>query len=275
MKPEEYEYIADVNWSAYSEEVRDRFPQTKEEGAEMSKEGAEGAETTLPLYKDAAHNLVAGFANEIRAGRMRAYAVGKVLAAAVKNAIDDQLDIHSPSRETAKSGMYAVLGFVKGIEDYTSEAGTAATALGDQTVEIMKSPIERIMELLDGTLEYDPTIRPLLDTTQLETDINRANGLFGSTSYGLAGVNARINRASFDSDIKMGSPDVVQAINELRGDFNEMSTKLDNIDNSLARKLEADDVKVVSDGINKQVTVGNRSYNVINGGDFLLTNVGM
>ena len=54
-----------------------------------------------------------------------------------------------------------------------------------------------------------------------------------------------------------------------------MSTKLDNIDNSLARKLEADDVKVVSDGINKQVTVGNRSYNVINGGDFLLTNVGM
>jgi hypothetical protein len=160
---------------------------------------------------------------------MRAYAVGKVLAAAVKNAIDDQLDIHSPSRETAKSGMYAVLGFVKGIEDYTSEAGTAATALGDQTVEIMKSPIERIMELLDGTLEYDPTIRPLLDTTQLETDINRANGLFGSTSYGLAGVNARINRASFDSDIKMGSPDVVQAINELRGDFNEMSTKLDNM----------------------------------------------
>ena len=85
------------------------------------------------------------------------------------------------------------------------------------------------MELLDGTLEYDPTIRPLLDTTQLETDINRANGLFGSTSYGLAGVNARINRASFDSDIKMGSPDVVQAINELRGDFNEMSTKLDNM----------------------------------------------
>lgn len=229
MKPEEYEYIADVNWSAYSEEVRDRYPQTKEEGAEMSKEGAEGAETTLPLYKDAAHNLVAGFANEIRAGRMRAYAVGKVLAAAVKNAIDDQLDIHSPSRETAKSGMYAVLGFVKGIEDYTSEAGTAATALGDQTVEIMKSPIERIMELLDGTLEYDPTIRPLLDTTQLETDINRANGLFGSTSYGLAGVNARINRASFDSDIKTGSPDVVQAINELRGDFNEMSTKLDNM----------------------------------------------
>ena len=54
-----------------------------------------------------------------------------------------------------------------------------------------------------------------------------------------------------------------------------MSTKLDNIDNSLAKKLEADDVKVVSDGINKQVTVGNRSYNVINGGDFLLTNVGM
>lgn len=227
--PEEYESVADTNWSAYSEEVRDRYPQTKEEGAEMSKEGAEGAESTLPLYKDAAHNLVAGFANEIRAGRMRAYAVGKVLAAAVKNAIDDQLDIHSPSRETAKSGMYAVLGFVKGIEDYTSEAGTAATALGDQTVEIMKSPIERIMELLDGTLEYDPTIRPLLDTTQLETDINRANGLFGSTSYSLAGVNARINRASFDSDIKMGSPDVVQAINELRGDFNEMSTKLDNM----------------------------------------------
>lgn len=227
--PEEYESVADINMDAYSEEVRDRFPQTKEEGAEMSKEGAEGAESSLPLYKDAAHNLVAGFANEIRAGRMRAYAVGKVLAAAVKNAIDDQLDIHSPSRETAKSGMYAVLGFVKGIEDYTSQAGTAATALGDQTVEIMKSPIERIMELLDGTLEYDPTIRPLLDTTQLETDINRANGFFGSTSYGLAGVNARINRASFDSDIKMGSPDVVQAINELRGDFNEMSTKLDNM----------------------------------------------
>lgn len=227
--PEVYADISDTNWNAFSEETKDRFPQTKEEGAEMSKEGAEGAESSLPLYKDAAHNLVAGFANEIRAGRMRAYAVGKVLAAAVKNAIDDQLDIHSPSRETAKSGMYAVLGFVKGIEDYTSEAGNAATALGDQTVEIMKSPIERIMELLDGTLEYDPTIRPLLDTTQLEADINRANGFFGSTSYGLAGVNSRINRASFDSDIKMGSPDVVQAINELRGDFNEMSTKLDNM----------------------------------------------
>jgi len=230
--PEEYESVADINWNAYSEETIDRYPQTKEEGAEMSKEGAEGAESTAPLYKDAAHYLVTGFANEIRAGRMRVYAVGKVLAAAAKNAIDDQLDIDSPSKETAKSGMYTVLGFVKGIEDYQKQAVNAGEELGDETVQILKGPIERILDLLNGNLEFDPTIRPVLDTAELESGIQTANGLFGSTSYRLAGANASLNRVNAEvssADIKMGSPDVVQAINELRGDFNEMSTKLDNL----------------------------------------------
>lgn len=231
-QPEAYESVSDINTDAFQEAARDRFPQTKEEGAEMSKEGAEGAETTLPLYKDAAHYLVTGFANEIRAGRMRVYAVGKVLAAAAKNAIDDYLEIESPSKATGESGMYTVLGFVKGIEDYIYKAEDAGEELGEDTLNIMKGPIDRILEMLNGNLEYDPTIRPILDTSLLESGMQTANGLFGGTSYRLGSSISGYNRAVVDAssaDIKMGSPDVVQAINELRGDFNEMSSKLDQM----------------------------------------------
>lgn len=58
-------------------------------------------------------------------------------------------------------------------------------------------------------------------------------------------------------------------------DLSDLPSTLTGISNNLSRKIEVDDVTVISNGINKKIKVGNNTYDVIDAGDFLLTNVGV
>jgi hypothetical protein len=95
------------------------------------------------------------------------------------------------------------------------------------------SPLQKIVDLVNGTLEYDPTIRPVLDTSQLMADVNNVNSMFGSRSINLAGRNSQLNMVgkdlNFNTDNQNQNQDIVDAIGELRNDFNAMSEKLDNM----------------------------------------------
>ena len=58
-------------------------------------------------------------------------------------------------------------------------------------------------------------------------------------------------------------------------DMTTLPSTLSTMNTNINKKLEATDVQVLSDGVNKQIKVGNNTYNIIDDGDFLLSNVGV
>jgi hypothetical protein len=97
----------------------------------------------------------------------------KALAAANK-----RLGIKSPSREFAKVGMYSVLGMVDGLQSYSGLVANAGANTGDVAVNSLKGAVSNIADVITNGMNVDPTIRPVLDLTDVE---NGLTSIFANT----------------------------------------------------------------------------------------------
>ena len=153
-------------------------------------------------FKSAGKYLAEGFAAGIRAGEADATAAGKAIAKAAYEAAMRELDAHSPSRVFMKVGSYVAQGFALGIRGDTSKSTAAATDMASAAIDNVKSSISRIADIINSDLDTQPTIRPVLDLSNVESGAVRLQALF---SRGQAmSISSDLNHAS-SADAK---PDV-------------------------------------------------------------------
>lgn len=112
-----------------------------------------------------------------------------------------ELDEHSPSKVFFKIGENVDLGMINGIRAYLRRVGDAGTELGRETIDSMKSAIRHISDIVNGEMDTEPTIRPVLDMTNVQNGVSEINSLFTkglnmSASYNKALSAARDNKIS-------------------------------------------------------------------------------
>lgn len=112
-----------------------------------------------------------------------------------------ELDEHSPSKVFFKIGENVDLGMINGIRAYLSRVGDAGTDLGRETIDSMKSAICHISDIVNGEMDTEPTIRPVLDMTNVQNGVSEINSLFTkglnmSASYNKALSATRDNKIS-------------------------------------------------------------------------------
>jgi phage-related protein len=175
-------------------------------------------------------NITTGMAKGISGNVSTVLKAASNAAKAAVNAVKKQLAIKSPSRVFAELGMYVDEGFAQGIYKYANAAENAAASMSEDTVEAVKSPLSKIMDLINGDLDTTPTIRPILDLSEIQNGATRINGMFGQRSVALAGINTRISNIEqmrkFDDP---GNADIVAAISELRGDFGSLANAVNHM----------------------------------------------
>lgn len=123
------------------------------------------------------------------------------------------LGIASPSKLMAQMGTYWGEGFIVGIKSTTKGIGKAATAVGNKAVNAMSYAMSMIQNQLDTDLDYSPTIRPVIDLTEVNKGVNTINkslgqngGILLSSAYNktngiaLAMADKGINTSGKDSD---------------------------------------------------------------------------
>ena len=224
----------EANINAYSTEMINAYPQTEEEGRQMSKAGAKGAADAQGDYEGVATDIALGFAKFLRMRVPQIYHLGIAIGNAVKNGVTDSLQIESPSRVMMKYGEYTVEGLANGITDNQRMAETASEALGNTVAASVSTPLDHIAAILRGEEEYDPTIRPVLDLTNVREGASEINGLFANRSVELASINGRLNannlaaQRALDISNQNGSKDVVAAIGLMRGDINALNETMAN-----------------------------------------------
>ena len=166
---------------------------------------SKGCVTKLEEYrddwKDAGKYLVEGFATGIRANIQLATEAAAEVGSAATEAIKVELDEHSPSRVFASIGMYAVKGLANGLLDSSYMSNEAAAELGNSAIDNLKDTIAKISEVIDSDMDTQPTIRPVLDLSDVNSKAARLNTLFShnkamTISAGIARTNSEIQNGT-------------------------------------------------------------------------------
>lgn len=160
--------------------------------------------------------LVTGFANGITANTYLAVAKAKLMALAALAAAKAVLQINSPSKAFMKIGESVPEGFAKGIDKLSGLVTGSTESMGKDAVVGTKKAISRLVDIVNSDMiDTQPTIRPILDLSDVESGVGTIDGLFGmQPSIGLMSNVGSIS--SMMSNRQNGdNSDVISAINEL------------------------------------------------------------
>ena len=193
-----------------------------------------GLEAKLTLVKEAAKALgqatMDGYALGVSENE---YLAIDAVTTAVNNAIQAGADAQSsasPSKEYAKLGMYGMMGYANGLLGMSSTAEDAARSVVMNSLGTVRDTISMLAAAIESDIEMDPTIRPVLDLSQLRAGASQANSLLTRTlstvpDYARAarvgtevnGMKATAARVKADQTGNFNSH-----IRELRADLHEL-----------------------------------------------------
>jgi len=184
-------------------------------------------------FSSAGAYCVSGFVNGIITNQYKAAYAGSALAAAALNAAIRRLGISSPSKEFYKVGDFSGQGFINALTDYESTSYKAGSAMAGSAIDGLANSISKIKSAIDSNVDTNPTIRPVLDLSNIQNGANAIDSMFANRTLDLAGINA--SHANFNSETNLNdvifkiqkmnddsNRSVVNAITNLRGDFGSL-----------------------------------------------------
>lgn len=128
-------------------------------------------------FYNAGKYLVEGFADGITANTYLAEARARAMAAAAARAAERELDEHSPSKVGYRIGDFFGLAFVNAISDYADKSYKAGTNMAAAAKNGLSNAISKIREFVDGEMEVQPTIRPVLDLSEVRSSAGRLTAI--------------------------------------------------------------------------------------------------
>ena len=128
-------------------------------------------------FYNAGKYLVEGFAAGITANTYLAEARARAMAAAAARAAERELDEHSPSKVGYRIGDFFGLAFVNAISDYADKSYKAGTNMAAAAKNGLSNAISKIREFVDGEMEVQPTIRPVLDLSEVRSSAGRLTAI--------------------------------------------------------------------------------------------------
>lgn len=152
------------------------------------------------IGKDVTEGLIKG----IESGESGVINAAVKVALAAYEAAKRGLKINSPSVMFETLGRFSDLGMIKGFLALAGDVEDAAVTVGTGAFEGMKKSLRNIATAVDGNFDVQPTIRPIVDLTNVEEGAARVNSLFSVNQsmklaeIGQQGVNAAI-RTRYDA----------------------------------------------------------------------------
>lgn len=168
-------------------------------------------------FKSAAKDLVKGFANGITENTFLAVAKAKAMANAAEEAAKKALDINSPSKVFKKIGSGVPEGFAMGIGSFGSSIKNAVYDMSDTALSAVSRSISRISDAINSDIDAQPTIRPVLDLSDVRSGVGALNGMLDMDSA--VGVRANVTaiNSMMNNRVQNGSnAEVISAIDKLR-----------------------------------------------------------
>ena len=165
------------------------------------------------FYLSGVH-LVNGFVAGISGSIQHAANAAASMAAAASAAARNNLKIHSPSRVFQEIGSYVPKGFAIGIGEFGSLVKKSVNRMSDNAINGTRSAMLKMDSLLNGEINTQPTIRPVLDLSDIQSGVGSLNSMIGGNR--MLNVMSDLNSIGNSiSNRSQSSTDIIDAINSL------------------------------------------------------------
>ena len=194
-----------------------------------------GAASKLRGYYSSFHSagayLAAGFANGISSNSYMAAAKAKAMAQAAETAARNALKINSPSKVFIKIGMGVPEGFAKGIDQFGYYVKDSIGVMASDALTNTKKAIARVADVVNSDIDAQPTIRPVLDLSDVESGAETLNSMFDKRI--VLGSTAKVNAISSMMNARNqngAAEELTSAIDKLRRDLKNTGNTYYTID---------------------------------------------
>ena len=201
-------------------------------------------------FQSAGSYLVSGIANGISANASAVANASANVASRAASAARSRLQIKSPSRVGYQIGDYFGIGFTNGITDNIRNAGISSDALAESATTGLSNAVSKIASLIDSGMDMNPTIRPVLDLTEIQNGsaamADLMSTLSGRPVEGTVSIAAKtatsMNRTAFAPEHQTETTSGKQTSENTTNNFYITGTDpraiADEVDRKLQRRVE-------------------------------------
>ena len=200
--------------------IEDSKSSVKDKAKEVTQEAYNGLkdDNILGQVTNVGKYFVQGFADGIKNNTYLARDAGSQVGKRALEAAKQSIDSHSPSKETFKLGRFFDQGLANGIISYMSDVYKAAQNVGNRAKSGLSNAIAKVSDIINSDMDTQPTIRPVLDLSEVTNGVGALNSMLNSSSYAVA-ANVGAISSNFRGRIQNGNTEVVSAIDKLRKDL--------------------------------------------------------
>ena len=164
--------------------------------------------------------VVSGFASGITENTYAAEAAAAAMASAALEAAKDALRENSPSKAFYDIGDYGGEGFVNAFTDYEGKSYKAGFNMAKSSLSGVSKAITRINDIVNSNIDTQPTIRPVLDLSDVSSGVGMIDNMLGLNPS--VGMMAKIGTISnmMNRNQNGANDDVITAIKSLGRSLN-------------------------------------------------------
>lgn len=137
--------------------------------------------TSIRGYYSSFHSvggyLAQGFAEGINSNAFKAKVAAKAMAEAAAEAARRALDINSPSKVLYEIGRFAVAGFANALHHGVNTVYIAGKEMVSASIDGLSNSISKISDLISGDIDTQPTIRPVIDLSSVQSGVSALNSM--------------------------------------------------------------------------------------------------
>ncbi len=166
-------------------------------------------------FYSAGSYVAQGFANGIKDNRYKAETQARIMAQNAATAAAKALKINSPSKVFRAIAYSIPEGFAQGIDRKSGMAKESAVSMANMALNSTKDAISRIAEYVNSDIDTQPTIRPVVDLSDVTAGANAIDGML--TMQPSIGVlsKARSISSMMNENQNGDNSDVISAIKDL------------------------------------------------------------
>nr|DAI04024.1 MAG TPA: tail tape measure [Caudoviricetes sp.] len=196
---------------------------------EVSSTASDIAQTSIDKISDYRNNfynvgqyLIEGMANGIDDASNKAVLAVRRMAKKLPQIAKIILQIHSPSKVFDKLGGYVPEGFAGGVTRGSKAVYDTIKTMSNTVIDKAGSMMSLISDVLSLDLDYEPTITPVVDMSEVTGSMDTINSMLNKNPLMFTGVSTNaMNSIVKHRNNQNGNSDVIEAIDRLAKNINQ------------------------------------------------------
>lgn len=170
-----------------------------------------------------------GLVSGINSKQTAVYNAGYELGQKAVQGEKDGQKSKSPSKLTIQAGKWLGEGLIIGTKAMGKKVYSAGYNMGETVTHSISSAISKAGQLFDDSMDSEPTIRPVLDLSDVKNGATTLNGMFSNPliapTSNMRAISVMMKENSQNGNID----DVVSAVNKLRKDLGNVGNTYNSI----------------------------------------------